>query len=154
MLRSEQKSDEPVYQEMSDDKSKNKQTERHFNADDAAYCFGLNVQVGAGSGAIVGGLASLTFFGGQFLASGAACPTNPINPCDGTPGAIMLGCMLLPGAAAGAVVGTVAGVVTGAACAPIAGFFGVPRVCDRQRDVELPSSDNTKSDAPAPLTMR
>jgi hypothetical protein len=144
-----------AYQSMSEDNAELSQSRRPFNSDDAEYCFKLNVKVGAAIGAVVGAAASLAFFGSKFLASGASCPTNPIDPCDGKGGALLLGCMMIPGAAVGGAGGAGVGVVTGAASAPFAGFFGVPRMCDDRVAPNVRTNNNAdaQADAPAPARL-
>jgi hypothetical protein len=144
----------PAYQVMSEDKAEVAARRRPYNSSDAEYCFALNVKVGATVGACVGAFGSLAFFGSKFLASGASCPTNPIDPCDGTGAVVLLGCMIVPGAVVGGVGGAVVGVATGAVSAPIAGFFGVPRACDDRRRPRRNDNADLQADAPAPASAR
>ena len=132
----------PSYQAIQEDKIDGTQPSSGFNSDDAAYCFTLNLKIGAAVGAGLGALASLLFLGSKFFASGAACPTNPIDPCDGTAGALMLGCAMLPGAVVGGIGGGAAGAVTGSITAPCVGFFGVPRICDNRTNASTQEDNN------------
>lgn len=100
-----------------------KETGCDFNSEEAAGWLQASIEVGTATGAVVGGAASLLLFGYKFLTAGAACPTNPIDPCDGTPAVILLALMALPGAVAGAGAGCVAGTTFGLTTAPCVGFF-------------------------------
>jgi hypothetical protein len=107
-----------------------------FNRQDAAFCFEKTVEICAGSGAAVGSIASLGFFGYQACAStqgNISCPRNECDPFDGRPAAICVLILMAPGFLAGGAAGAILGVLASGVTAPIAGYLGVPAVCDDRR---------------------